>query len=151
MRKALMALVAVALAGPAAASAQQKDVMAVVNQFVDGFNKGDTKAAAAACADQTAIIDEFAPHAWQGTGACLAWMKDYDSDAKKEGITDGIVTLGTPRHVDVSGDYAYVVIPSDYAFKKQGKPVKETGSMFTFALKKGAAGWRITGWSWAKS
>ena len=91
MRKALMALVAVAMAGPAAAQPSRRTSWGGAISSVDGFNKGDTKTAAAACADQTAIIDEFAPHAWQGTGACLAWMKDYDSDAKKEGITDGIV------------------------------------------------------------
>jgi hypothetical protein len=43
-----------------------------------------------------------------------------------------------------------VVIPSSYTFKKKGKPVQETGSMFTFVLQKGAAGWRITAWSWTK-
>ena len=142
--------VAAMAAGPTTAD-DKADVMAVVNQFVDGFNKGDTKSAAAACADQTSIIDEFPPHEWHGAGACLAWMKDYDTDARKNVITDGAVTLGKPKHLDVDGTYAYVVIPSDYSFKKQGKPVKETGSLFTFALKKGPAGWRITGWSWAKN
>jgi hypothetical protein len=28
--------------------------------------------------------------------------------------------------------------------------MKEVGSIFTLALQKGPAGWRITGWSWAK-
>lgn len=78
-------------------------------------------------------------------------MKDYDADAKKNGITDGLVTLGTPKHVDVAADRAYVVIPSGYAYKRQGKPVEEKGSLFTFALRKEAAGWRIIGWSWAKN
>ena len=124
--------------------------MVTINQFVDGFNKGDTKAAQA-CAEQTSIIDEFAPHEWHGTGACLTWMKDYDIDAKKNAITDGVVTLGKPKHLDIDGSYAYVVIPSEYSFKKAGKPVKEKDSAFTFALKKGPAGWKITGWSWAKN
>jgi len=142
---------AVLTVGPNAAADEKADVMVTVNQFVNGFNKGDTKTAAAACADQTSIIDEFPPHEWHGAGACLTWMGDYDTDARKNGITDGVVTLDKPRHVDVGGNYAYVVIPSDYAFKKQGKPVKESGSMFTFALQKGPAGWRITGWAWAKN
>jgi hypothetical protein len=81
----------------------------------------------------------------------MTWMNDYDTDAKKNAITDGVVTLGTPRHVDISAGYAYVVIPSNCTFRKQGRPVKETGSMFTFALQKGPAGWRITGRSWAKN
>ena len=124
--------------------------MVPVHQFVDGFNKGDTKTAAAACADQTSIIDEFPPHEWHGAGACAKWMNDYDADAKKNGITNGIVTLNKPRHIDITADRAYVVIPANYTFKKKGKPVKETGSILTLALQKGAAGWRITGWAWTK-
>ena len=150
MIKFLVALALAAAATTPPAADDKTDVMATINQFVDGFNKGDTRATAA-CADQTSIIDEFPPHEWHGAGACLAWMKDYDKDAKKNAITDGVVTLGKPKHLDVDGIYAYVVIPSEYSFKKQGKPVKEKDSAFTLALKKGPAGWKITGWSWAKN
>ena len=129
---------------------EKADVMAAVRQFVDSFNKGDVKAAAAVCADETSIIDEFPPHEWHGPGACTKWMNDYDADAKKNGITDGLVTLSAPRHVDVAADHAYVVVPANYAFKEKGKPVQETGSMLTIALQKGAGGWRITGWAWSK-
>jgi len=131
-------------------AAARAEVLVPVHKFVDGFNKGDTKAAVSACADHTSIIDEFPPHEWHGAGACAKWMSDYDADAKKNGITDGIVTLGKPSHVDINADHAYVVIPSNYAYKKGGTPVEEVGSMFTFALHKGPNGWRITGWAWAK-
>jgi len=151
MHRMLVALAVIALAAGSPAASQETDVMVTVNQFVDGFNKGDTKAALAACADQTSIIDEFPPYEWHGAGGCQKWMNDYDSDAKKNGITDGVVTLSKPRHVDVTGDRAYVVIPSNYTFKKKGTQVEESGSMLTFALQKGAAGWRITGWAWAKN
>ena len=150
MHKILIALaVAVLAAGPVAAS-DKTDVMAPVHQFVDGFNKGDTKTALAACADQASIIDEFPPHAWQGTGACSAWANDYDSWARKNGVTDGKVTLGDPKHVDITADRAYVVVPANFSFKQNGKPVEETGSLFTLVLQKGDAGWRITGWTWTK-
>ena len=142
-----------ALAGlaPAQPSDSAKSaVLATVHQFVDGFNKGDTKTALAACADHTSIIDEFPPHEWHGAGACTKWMNDYDANARKEGLTDGIVMLDIPLHVDIAADRAYVVIPANYTLKRNGKPVKETGSMFTFALQKVPAGWRIIGWSWAK-
>jgi len=146
----LVLAVTVVAAVPTAA-AQTTEVMRPVRQFVDGFNKGDTKAALAACAAETSILDEFAPHEWHGAGACSRWANDYEADAKRNGITDGIVTLGIPRHIDITADRAYIVVPSNYTFKKKGKSVKETGSMFTFALQKEAAGWRITGWSWAKN
>jgi hypothetical protein len=150
IQKMFLALaVAVLAAGPTAAS-DQTDVMKVVNQFVEGFNKGDTKSALATCADQTSIIDEFPPYEWQGAGACSKWMNDFDADAKKNEITDGIVTLGKARHVDVTADRAYVVVPADYAYKQKGKDMKEAGSILTVALQKGPAGWRITGWAWSR-
>ena len=150
MNKIIVALaVALMAAGPTVAS-EKADVMVPVHQFTDGFNKGDTKSALAACADQTSIIDEFPPHEWHGAGACSKWLDDFVADAKKNAITDGVVTLGKPRHIDIAADRAYVVIPANYTFKMKGKPVKETGSMLTIALQKGAVGWLITGWAWTK-
>jgi hypothetical protein len=154
MQRSYSALAVVVLAAMTALPAvvhAQADVLKPAHEFMDTFNKGDTKGAVAACADAIAIVDEFAPFVWHGTGACATWMKDYDADATRRGITDGVVTLGTPLHVDVDGARAYLVIPSTYAFKLKGKAVKETGSLFTFAMLKGAKGWRIVGWSWAKN
>jgi len=145
----VVAAVAVLVAGPAGAN-EKTDVMVPVHQFAHGFNKGDIKSALAACAEQTSIIDEFPPHEWHGAGACSTWANDYDADAKKNGITDGIVTLGNPRHVDITGDRAYVVVPANFTYKQKGKPAKETGSMLTISLQKAAAGWRMTGWAWTK-
>jgi ketosteroid isomerase-like protein len=143
----------VAARAPAAAqtpASSRAEVLAAVRQFVDGFNKGDVKMLTASCAEQVSIIDEFPPHEWHGPGACATWANAYDADAKKNGITDGVVTLGTPAHVDINGDRAYVVGSANYSYKQRGKPVKEVGSTFTLSLQKLAAGWRITGWAWAK-
>ena len=149
MHKLSFALaIAMSLSAPAMAS-DQTDVMAPIHQFVDGFNKGDVNSALAACSDETSIIDEFPPHEWHGAGACAKWANDYVENAKKDGITDGFVTLRKPLHVDVTGDRAYVVAPADYAFKQHGKAKKETRATMAFSLHKDATGWRVTGWSWA--
>jgi len=142
-------IIVVCTAGVARAPAQTA-VMATVHQFVDGFNKGDAKTLLAACAPRASIIDDFPPHEWQGPTACADWSNAYDAAAKKDGITAGIVTMGTPWHVDVTGDRAYVVVPVTYTYKQNGKPVTESGSVFTVALKKIAAGWRLTGWAWSQ-
>ena len=92
-------------------------MISTVNQFVESFNKGDTTAAAATCAQEAPIFDELPPHEWHGAGACAQWMSDYDADAKKRDITDGLVTLAKPRHADVTGNLAYVVVPADYTYK----------------------------------
>ena len=139
----------VLIAGSSAAFGQRSAVMKPINQFVNGFNKGDTASAMAACSETTAIIDEFPPHVWSGAGACQQWADSFDVDAKKNGITNGRVILGKPSHFEMTGDHAYVVIPSNYTFKQKGKAMSEPGSIFTFGLQKGADGWVITGWTWS--
>ena len=74
---------------------KETEAMAVVNQFVDGFNNGDIKMLTSACADEVSIIDEFSTYEWHGAGACAKWSSDYDADAKKMGITEGHVTLAS--------------------------------------------------------
>ena len=150
MRKPLVAVSMVLLAMALAAASEQAEVMAPVHQFVDGFNKGDINSALATCADQVSVIDEFPPYQWSGPGACSTWAQAYDADSKKNGVTDGQVTLGKPRHIDITADRAYVVVPANYTWKQNGKPMKEVGSTLTVALQKTASGWRITSWSWSK-
>ena len=150
MKRISAAFVLAVLAAAPISASEKADAMAIVNQFTESFNKGDEKGAVAACADQTSIIDEFAPHEWHGSGACAKWMADFDADAKKNGITDGHVTLSKPWHIDVTTDRAYIVVPVNYTFKQNGKAMKEIGSILTVALQKEQAGWRITGWAWSK-
>jgi len=152
MRRILIAFALIA-AFQFATSSQQKPnpektaVMAPIHQFVDGFNKGDVKSALAACADQTTIIDEFPPHTWN---SCGDWATAFDADSKKNGVTNGKVTITAAKHVDITGDRAYVVVPATYSYTQNGKPMKELGSAFTVVLQKAASGWRIVAWSWMK-
>jgi hypothetical protein len=116
---------------------------------IDSFNKGDSAAAAAthAATADLAIIDEVPPHIWRGSQAFQAWSADLESDAKKRGITDMVVTISSPTREERTGDHAYVVVPAKYAFKERGVAMSETAQM-AFALKKGASGWLIHGWTW---
>ena len=150
MHKLSLVLAVIILIAAPAAATDQADVMAPIYQFIDGFNKGNVKSAVAACADQASIIDEFPPYEWHGAGACSTWAAAFDADAKKNGITPGAVTLGKPRHVDITDDRAYVVVPAEYDFKQKGKAVREKGSSLTVALQKGASGWHIVAWTWSK-
>ena len=64
----MVAFAVILVATGTTVATDKTDVMTTVHQFVDGFNKGDTASALAACADQTSIIDEFPPHEWHGAG-----------------------------------------------------------------------------------
>ena len=90
------------------------------------------------------MLDDFPPFEWHGPGACSKWQKDFDARA----LTDAAGTIGNPRQLVISGDRAYAVVPTTFAYRQNGKPVKVTATT-TFALHKTAAGWRITAWAWA--
>jgi hypothetical protein len=102
------------------------------------------------CDSHVSILDEFPPHEWHGPTACADWWKALNAYDEKEGIAAGAAALGTPWTVDVAGDRAYCVAPATYEYKQHGKPVKESHAVFTVALRRTDAGWRITSWTWSK-
>jgi len=149
MKKAILALVVSALFAPAGLSAQTPDVTAPIRQFIDGFNKGDTKSAFAAYSSgNIAIIDEFAPYHWVGPNAAHGWSDDFQKMAEATGVTDGNVKYGKSKRTEIAGDSAYVIIPTVYTFKQKGKPLVEEGQM-TFALHSESGVWKITAWTWS--
>ena len=148
-RRALL-IIAGIYAAASASLADTTEPMGVVRQYIDAFNKGDMEGMAATCAVPASILDGMAPHVWQGPTACKDWYRDVLTTGEREGATGYFVTLEEPRHVDVSGDRGYVVVPATMTFKVHGKQVTQSGATFTVALQKLPAGWRITAWAWAK-
>lgn len=148
MRGTILALAA-ALAATPSPAADDADVTAVVKQYNDAFNTADAKTLAALCAPQAIIIDDFAPHAWQGANACAEWYAALLASDKAAGISSEFVMRGRAWHISVTGERAYAVYPTRYTYKLNGKPVAERGT-WTFALRKLAGQWRIQGWAWAQ-
>jgi len=149
MHRVLLAItLTIATSGFSGAS-DKTDVMVPVHQFVDSFNKGDATTSTAGCSYVTSILDDFPPHEWHGANACAKWMASYSAFTKGNEIADMIIALGDPRHVDITADRAYVVVPASYTLKNHGKLIKKTNSILTFALQKKTNGWCIVGWAWA--
>jgi ketosteroid isomerase-like protein len=132
-----------------AQTAADPQLMAPINKFVEAFNSGDIAGAAATHAPEAdlVIIDEVPPFFWRGPQAFQDWVADLGRDAEKLGITDQKVSIGAVTRVETDGLTAYVIVPSVYSFKQGGVAMTEAAQM-TFALKKGAAGWLIHGWTW---
>lgn len=124
--------------------------LAAVRQYVDAFNNGDQKGQAAACADPMQILDGMSPHVWQGPTAAHDWWRDVLTEGEHLGATGYQIALDEPRHVDVNGDYAYVVVPATMTFDLRGNRVTQTGSLWTVALRKVGTDWRLAAWAWAK-
>ena len=126
------------------------DPISTVRQYIDGFNKGDPKAMAAAFAVPGSILDGMAPHVWQGTTAAQDWYRDVLVEGEQHGVSDYVVASGEPLHNNATGDSAYVVVPATMTFEKHGKKITQSGAVFTVALRRLAEGWRIAAWAWAK-
>lgn len=124
--------------------------MTAVRNYTDAFNRGDARGQAAACADQMQILDGMSPHVWQGPTAAEDWWKDVLAEGKHLGASGYRITLGDPRHVDENGDNAYVVVPATMTFDLRGQRVTQIDSVYTVALRKVDADWRLTAWAWAK-
>jgi len=107
-----------------------------VRRYVDAFNNGDAKAMAAACANPMPILDGMSPHVWQGSTAAEDWWRDVLAEGEHLGVSGYHITLGEPRHVDLTDDYGYVVVPATMTFNIQGTQVTQSGSVFTVALRK---------------
>jgi ketosteroid isomerase-like protein len=137
----------IAMSAASGAMAANAQIEAPIHQFIDAFNKGDIKTAAAAHLASVTIIDEFPPHIWQGAGAFTVWAGDLMKHDQAAGISDEAVKLGAVKREVVSGDTAYVIIAATYSYKQKGVTMAEP-SQVTSAMKKTAQGWKIAGWTW---
>jgi hypothetical protein len=148
--RAILFAVGVALTVlPLAAATPSPDVMAPIRQFIDGFNKGDTKSAFAAyAAGDISIIDEFAPHLWTGPNAAHAWAAEYDKHAAAAGVSDGSVTYRAPTRKEIEGDLAYVIVPTVYLYKEHGRAMAEEGQIAVVLHMEGG-GWKMRAWTWS--
>lgn len=126
------------------------DPLAAVSQYINAFNKGDAKGMAATFANDGSILDGMPPHLWLGPSATQDWYRDVLIEGEQHGASDYFITPGEPLHNNITGDSAYVVVPATMTFKVQGQQVRQTGAVFTVALRKLAGGWRIAAWAWAK-
>ena len=124
------------------------DVVSIVHLWADGFNRADGRAIAASCAEQASIVDDFPPHEWSGTGACARWFTDFQTFAQRADVTDAVVAIDEPGHVDVTADAAYVVAPVTLTYRAKGKPAKLKG-IITVVLHQRTGSWHITALTWA--
>lgn len=55
---------------------------------------------------------------------------------------------GEPTRTEIGGNVAYVIVPTVYNYKQDGRPTTEEGQM-TFVLHAEDGGWKISSWTWS--
>jgi len=132
------------------ASTSSEDARATVRRYIEAFNQGDVDAMAACFDAPATILDGMAPHVWHGPSAPRDWYRDVLAEGEHAGAGDYRVSIGAPLHAEATGDAAYVVVPATMTFSVRGQQMTQTGAVFTTALRKVGADWRIAAWAWAK-
>ena len=126
--------------------ASTTDPMETVRHYIECFNNSDVNGMAfRRCDVPMTILDGMAPHVWHGPTATQDWYRAVLDEGEHAGATGYVITVGEPQHVNVTGDRAYVVVPTTMTFLLKGTPVTQTGSTFTVALRELDAGWRVDG------
>ena len=147
MKPVLFGLLCLA-ALPSVVRAANPQIEATAHQFIDAFNKGDARSAAAThLASGVTIIDEAPPFMWRGPKAFGTWAGDLAKNDKATGVSNEAVSLGKATREVVSGQNAYVIFDATYSFRQKGVAMHEPAQM-TFAMKKVGSGWKISGWTW---
>jgi ketosteroid isomerase-like protein len=136
-----------ALAVPVHA-APADDALSSLTSWLDKFNAGDMNAFYAGHADNAVIIDEFAPYVWTGAKVAQTWAQDYDADAKARHISDPRMDYAAPVRAESDGKSAYIVLPTVYRIKLEGRSMSAAGTM-TFVMSNTAGGWKIASWTYA--
>ena len=146
-----IALAATFLAAPLTALAEAVDpaVLAPIKQLTEGLNTGAAPKIVGAHAANPVILDEFTPYLWTGPTAVMGWAADFGKFAAAHGLQPGPVEIKDPSVAEVNGDHAYVVAPSVITFKTRDGAIKNAGT-FIFTLVKGADGWKIQSWAYAR-
>lgn len=135
------------LASPAYA-APADDAFSALRTWLDKFNAGDMAAFFAGHTDNPTIIDEFAPYAWMGANAAQNWAQSFDADSKAHAITEPRMDYAAPIRAESDGKTAYIVLPTVYRMKQNGRSMSAAGTM-TFAMVRQGSGWKIASWTYS--
>jgi SnoaL-like domain len=137
-----------ALGGIASAATTRAAMTGPITPLIDAFDKSEAKTGGAAHLPDVTIIDEVPPYIWRGPTAFADWARDLAADEARHSVTGETVTLGDMTRTQATARRAYVVMPATYSFADHGRPAHESARM-TFALRRGAGGWKIAGWTCA--
>jgi ketosteroid isomerase-like protein len=147
----IIAAVLLVSARPAsAAPALPAPVFAPIAAWVKTANAGDRAGLIALFTTDGASVDNFEPYRFAAPGGAAHWYDGFLADADANHETGGAIAIAPPRFFHVSGDRAWVVVPTRYTYRLSGKPELETGSLI-FTLARADAGWKLMTMSWSQA
>jgi ketosteroid isomerase-like protein len=125
-------------------------VLAPITAWVTTANAGDRAGLIALFTPDGSSVDNFAPYRFPAPAGAAHWYDGFVADSDAHHETDGIIAITSPRFFHVSGDHAWVVVPTTYRYKRSGTAELETGDL-VFTLARVNGGWKLTSMSWSQA
>ena len=130
-------------------SAPPRELQALIDAHVRGFNAHDNDLFLSVFGDTAIIIDGIAPYRWMNPNAPANWLADVAKWRDEFGVTY--------EHLDfemgfwnVEGDAAYAVIAGTLTITAKGQSIVRTGTLaYTFAKRNGE--WKIGAQAWGRT
>jgi ketosteroid isomerase-like protein len=129
-------------------AAPADDAVSAVRTWIDKFNAGDMDAFFAGHAPNAVIVDEFAPYVWAGKDAPHVWAQGFEADARAHSITEPRMDYAAPVRAESDGKSAYIVLPTVYRLKQNGRSMSAAGTM-TFVMVHEGPAWKIASWTYS--
>jgi hypothetical protein len=114
-----------------------------VARFMETLDDADREGA---FARDVVIVENFPPHVFSGPEAVRRWADGFRAHVR--GATGLRHAFGAPIDASVSGDRAYLSIPTTWTFEAGGERFTETGGWAFVMVRRGGT-WLVGAYGWA--
>jgi hypothetical protein len=135
-------------------AAERAALLAPVTALAAAINQATPDTPSGVFTPDALVIDDFPPYRWNGQGptGADAWYHGLvGTDAASHAAfvaSKAVVTPGKPRFGRITGDAAYVVLPTRFDYLEDGKQIHQTGE-WLFTEQRAGGSWLISGSSFA--
>ena len=122
-------------------------LLAPIEKVARFMETGDESLLSAFASEGVVIVENFAPHLFQGPDAVQRWSRRILS-WHESGDLVLKHTFGQPQDLSVSDDLAFVSLPTHWSFA-QGEDQFEEDGGWAFVLVRKDGQWKVRSYGWA--
>jgi hypothetical protein len=120
------------------------ELASIIQRYLRAFDLANAGDMAVRFVVPGVILEGMPPHLWSGGS------DDASAEEGHFGEGDFFIAFGEPRHNEATDDPARIPIPASRSFQLGGREIRQTGALFTLALRETGDGLCIGAWTWAK-
>ncbi len=123
-------------------------LLAPIEKVARFIETGDKSLLSAFAKKGVVIIENFAPHLFEGEDAVKRWSQKILSWHKPPSDLVLKHKFGTPQDISIHDDLAFLSLPTHWTISENGNKVEEDGG-WAFVLVQEDGEWRVRSYGWA--